>query len=366
MSLHVVRNDITKMNTEAIVNTANSWCAVGPGCDSAIYNAAGYDQLLAYRREHVGMKNEGDAFITPGFKLAARYIIHVVSPLYTDGCDNEDVKLRNCYRNAFAIAQDNGITSISFPLIATGSFGYPKADALRIALDECNTFLLENEMDINIVVFDSDSTQMAQKLYPKLDEFISINYVSDKIKDEYRGLTGNRASAIAYEAPKRSRLFSTRKKSEPKKTEQESVYPECEPRGLEYELVELENSPALAERMNHLQDTFGEYFFYLVESKGLSSSDVQNRAWITKQVYSKIKTNKAGYKPSKRVAMQLCIGLELSMDESIDLLARAGFAFSPADKQDLIFRFFIENECYDIIGISDALQEYGMEPIIDF
>ena len=401
MPLRIVRNDITKMNTEAVVNTANAECIVGAGCDTAIYNAAGYDRLLAYRKEHVGEKSEGEAFITPGFDLSAGYIIHVVSPYFTDGNDNEEEKLRSCYRNAFKLAEENKIGSISFPLISTGCFGYPRAEALRIAMDECNAYLLGHDMDINIVVFDSASTEMAEKLYPRLENYISRNYVSEKVEEEYetdriprrlaagpshrgaKGAAGRGAKGAAGKnsvfmgafasgkAAKTNACFDEAVESEDLGCESvypecESLYPECESLYPECESEELEDSSALAERLSHLKDAFGEYFFYLVESKGLSSSEVQNGAWITKQVYSKIKTNKVGYKPSKRVAMQLCIGLKLSIDESIDLLARAGFAFSPADKQDLIFRFFIENKCYDIIGISDALQEYGMEPIIDF
>lgn len=381
MPLRIIRNDITKVNTEAIVNTANCQCMAGAGCDIAIYNAAGYDELLNYRKEHVGEKEEGEAFITPGFKLPAKYIIHVVSPLFIDGTEGEEKKLRACYRNALDLAVDNDISSISFPLIATGSFGYPKADALRIAMDEINAFLLDYEMDINIVVFDTMSTAMAQKLYPQLEAFIDHNYVCEKREEEYgdpyfgsvrrskrdaeyNGLV-RRLDALA----KTGGFAAHSLAGMARKDYKDAAYSEADEGVLEeavFDDDELEDSPALRERLHHLQDTFGEYLFYMIDAKGYTSTEVQNRAWITKSVYSKIKTTKKDYKPSKRIALQLCIGLKLNIDESIDILARAGYAFSPCDKQDLIFRFFIENKCYDIIGVSDALEKYGVEPIVGF
>ena len=144
MALKIVRNDITKMNTEAVVNTASSFVEVGPGCDKAVYQAAGMTELLAYRREKIGDVPEGEAFITPGFNLSAKYIIHAVSPLYIDGESGEEEKLRSCYRRSLQIAKDNGIRSIAFPLISTGSFGYPKEEGMRIAVDAGQTDIPES------------------------------------------------------------------------------------------------------------------------------------------------------------------------------------------------------------------------------
>ena len=117
MPFKIVRNDITKMNTEAIVNTANDYPTVGTGCDYAVYKAAGYEKLLKYREEKIGYVSEGEAFITPGFHLQAKYIIHAVSPLYMGGEHGEEDKLRSCYRKSLQIAKEHNIKSISFPLI---------------------------------------------------------------------------------------------------------------------------------------------------------------------------------------------------------------------------------------------------------
>lgn len=185
MSFKIVRNDITKMNTEAIVNTASNSPIVGSGCDSAVYNAAGYDELLSYRIEKIGNVPEGDAFITPGFALKAKYIIHAVSPLFLGGGEGEEEKLRSCYRKSLQLARENGIRSISFPLIATGGFGYPKEEGMRIAVDEINAFLLQNDMDIFLVVFDSTATALGERIYPDLEAYIDRHYVEEKREEEY-------------------------------------------------------------------------------------------------------------------------------------------------------------------------------------
>ena len=145
MPFKIVRNDITKMTTQAVVNTANEFVDVGPGCDSAIYNAAGREQLFKYRLEKIGNIPEGEAFITPGFNLPAEYIIHAVSPYYWDGGQGEEEKLRSCYQKSLKLALEHGITSIAFPLISTGGFGYPKEEGMRIAVDEINANLEESQ-----------------------------------------------------------------------------------------------------------------------------------------------------------------------------------------------------------------------------
>lgn len=177
MSFRVVRNDITKMDVEAIVNTANSRVAVGAGCDKAVYKAAGNSKLLKYRQEHIGEIAEGDVFITPGFGLKAKYIIHVVSPRFVNGQSGEEEKLRSCYRKSLDIADSYGITSIAFPLISTGSFGYPKEEGLMIAADEINRFLDDHDMEVYLVVFDKDSARIGRRRFGDIDEYISERYV---------------------------------------------------------------------------------------------------------------------------------------------------------------------------------------------
>lgn len=338
MPLKIVRNDITQMQVEAIVNTASARVGVGGGCDSAVYKAAGWEELLKYRAEKIGFVPEGDVFMTPGFHLHANYIIHAVSPLYVDGNSKEEEKLRSCYKKSLYLAMEHGIKSIAFPLISTGGFGYPKEEGMRVALDEIHDFLLKFDMLIYLVVFDAESTKLGQNLYPALEAYIDYHYVCEKSEEEYKGKRfGN--------LPER---FSV------------PIQPQVQ---ADYCFLE-QNESALNERMNHLSDTFQQYLLYLIEAKGLTNAEVYKRAIITKQLFSKIKLN-PHYHPDKATAMRLCIGAKLNMDETKDLLARAGYALSPCDKRDIIFSFFIEHEVYDMIEIDIALEEHGLPCFIE-
>lgn len=413
MSFRIVRNDITKIKTEAIVNTANSNVLVGAGCDKAIYDAAGFDELLQYRGEKIGVIPEGDAFITPGFKLYAKYIIHAVSPHYTDGNEEEEALLRSCYRRSLQIAKDNGIKSVAFPLISTGSFGYPKEEGMRIAVDEISVFLHVNDMEIYLVVFDENSKKLGEKVYPELEEYIDQNYVEEKRKDEYKNDVAFYSSASKPRLSGRDkfrRLFSggvgvagraeesaptaKRKKASVPREEQElsASFMMCEaaaekPAAAEAPKASGEEEAAkpeisaekidsdeacfdfeqheskLEERMKHISDTFSQYLLYIIQEKGMENSEVYKRAIVDKKIFSKIKNN-VNYHPQKLTALCLCVGAKLNLDESKDLLARAGYALSPCNKTDIIFSYFIENEIYDMIELDIQLEEHGLPCII--
>lgn len=381
MAFKIVRNDITKMNTEAIVNTANDQPSVGTGCDSAVYNAAGYDELLAYRKDRIGYVPEGDAFITPGFNLQAKYIIHAVSPLYLGGDEGEEEKLRSCYRKSLQLAKDNGIRSVAFPLIATGGFGYPKEEGMRIAVDEIHSFLLQNDMDIFLVVFDSTATALGERIYPDLEAYIDRNYVKEKREEEYGDayFGSVRPGDSRYDAYREagrqlekslkkptsnksffgmaSAMLPAAKESAPIDEDEEACYPEAASFDEERDVRKLD------ERMQHLSDTFSQYLMYLIKDKGMKNADVYKRAIVDKKIFSKIKNN-PDHHPQKLTALCLCIGAKLNLDESKDLLARAGYALSPCDKTDIIFSYFIENEIYDMIELDIQLEEHGLPCII--
>lgn len=400
MPLKVVRNDITKMNTEAIVNTANDHVSVGTGCDYAVYMAAGYDTLLKYREEKIGFVPEGDAFITPGFQLAAKYIIHAVSPLYLDGEQGEEEKLRSCYRKSLQLAKENNIKSISFPLISTGGFGYPKEEGMRIAVDEINAFLFENEMDIYLVVFDAKATLLGKKIYPDLEAYIDHNYVENKREeeygDDYSKFAESKGSVDAAPRPAMAMLASPMvaapKEATPKQaTTKEDLLRKAAPKASKSSksfrigsifrnsstpegLAEKKQSDEdfdfegqheslLEERMRHISDTFSQYLMYLIQDKKMENAEVWKRAIVDKKVFSKIKNN-PDYHPQKLTALCLCVGAKLNLDETKDLLARAGYALSPCDKTDIIFSYFIENEIYDMIELDIQLEEHGLPCII--
>ena len=185
MPLKIVRNDLTKMQVDAIVNTANEEPIYSSGTDTAVYKAAGEEELLRERRK-IGYLNEGEVAITPGFELPAKYIIHAVSPCYIDGACDEEKKLRDCYRKSLRLASEYHCKSIAFPLIATGNFCYPKEEGMRIALDEINAFLIHREMLVYLVVFDKEVTRLGLNLYPDLEEYIDHNYVYEKFQKTYK------------------------------------------------------------------------------------------------------------------------------------------------------------------------------------
>ena len=396
MSLKIVRNDITKMNTEAIVNTASDHAAVGTGCDSAVYMAAGCDELLRYREEKIGFVPEGEVFMTPAFKLQAKYIIHAVSPHYVDGNQGEEENLRSCYRKSLQLAKENGIRSISFPLISTGGFGYPKEEGMRIAVDEINAFLLHNEMDIFLVVFDTKATQLGEKIFPELEAFIDHNYVKEAREEEYgdayfgsvrpsnpeyEGYLSNallierglRRNADIEECSMKSAMSAPIMPVEEDICDScmsiadEAEYDECDDEEVfdlwDDEDATLELEKKLNERLAHKADTFSEYLLYLIASKNMTNVEVYKRACLTKQYFHKLNKNK-NFHPEKSKALLLCVGAKLNLDETKDLLARAGYALSPADLTDIIFSFFIEHKHYDVIDIDIQLEEHGLPCII--
>ena len=373
MPLKIIRNDITKMQVDAIVNTANMAPVYSDGVDTAVYEAAGAEQLLA-ERQKIGFLKEGEAAITPGFALPAKYIIHAVSPLYIDGESGEEEKLRSCYRKSLLLAQEYHCKSIAFPLISTGSFGYPKEEGMRIAVDEIHAFLLRHHMDITLVVFDAESTRFGKKLAPELEAYIDANYVEEKQKREYvfgnRLMSRRESKSVSFLRPKAVKDDVSEEMARP--CEIQSAAPKMSCSKLESTCDSAffddtfweENQSALKERMKHMSDTFQEYLLYLIEEKGLTNAEVYKRAIITKQLFSKIKLNPT-YHPDKATAMRLCVGARLNLDETKDLLARAGYALSPCDKRDIIFSFFIEKEVWDMIEIDIMLEEHGLPCFIE-
>lgn len=347
------------MRCDAIVNTANIKPIIGSGCDYAVYKAAGKRRLSEYREKNIGEVPEGDVFLTPGFRLPARYIIHAVSPLYIDGAHGEEEKLRVCYRKSLSLAWEQRCRSIAFPVISTGSFGYPKQEGIRIAADEIQAFLQNHEMLIYLVVFDAQSARYGKRFDKDLQAYIDENYVDAKHHEEY----GIQTMALQREqddesfSPYEDDLYEDN-------LYEDDLYEEDSDEDSEEEnaFTQLHESK-LEERMKHLTDSFSKYLLYLIEEKGMTNADVYKRALVDKKTFSKIK-NHAEYHPQKMTAMCLCIGAKLNLDETRDLLARAGYALSPCDKTDIIFSYFIENQIYDMIELDIQLEEHGLSCLI--
>ena len=397
MAFCIVRNDITKMETDAIVNTANPKVRVGDGIDRAVYEAAGEYELLRLR-EKVGDVTPGNSFITDGLKLKAKYIIHTVGTSWKGGNEGEEDILRSCYKSVFQIARDNELTSISIPLLASGSYGYPKGIALRIALSEIEEFLRDYDIQIYLVVFDDKSYLLSSELYGDIDSYINDNYVEEKTSSEYLKYPRREESHMMASAaipPKTGKLFGLSfggKKGSAlgSKAKESTVYPDEEEGAFSAALEE--ESPyedraigavpgealdrrilatdgikqrSLSDVVNNLDKSFMEMVYYFADLKGFTDAQVQSKSNLDRRAYSKLKCGTTK-NPSKATALAMTIGLELSLDEAKDLLGRAGYAFSPCNKTDLIVQFFLERKAYDILEINVALFEHGEEPLGSF
>lgn len=395
--LKIVRNDLIKMECEAIVNTANSEPVYSSGVDSAVYEAAGAEQLLEARRK-IGRVEEGEVFVTDAYRLPFKKIIHAVSPLYIDGMSGEEDKLRACYTKSLHMAAALDIKSIAFPIIATGSFGYPIEQGMSIAIEEINSFLAERDMLVYLVVFDKNATDEGRKYKPNLESFIENHYVAERMAAEYgyrnieasipanipepmpmpMPVMARESSAVEAVSKKKSDNLFTRMLSAPGKSGARSQpYREANEDALEdkLELSRVEFDPndddsfyeleeKLNTRLKHIKDSFSDYLMYLIESRGMTPFEVYTNSVVTKKLFSKIKTNPE-YHPSKEIALRLCVGARLNIDDSKDLLSRAGYTFSPCELYDLIFEFFIENEIFDIVEIAIQLEEHGLPSFID-
>lgn len=345
MPFEIVRNDITKMNTEAIVNAANASLEAGGGVCGAIYNAAGMQELQK-ACSAIGRCETGQAVITAGFNLPAKYIIHTVGPVWQGGAQNEEALLRLCYKNTLGLAKKHGISSVAFPLISSGVFGYPKKEALQVAISEIKAFLLNNEMDVYLVVFDKQMFDISQSRYHAIQSFISERYVEARM------------------VPERTRM-----QKQTEFVQESEIYADA--LELVSEQVEVKEMPlsasvlkkkSLADVVNQLKDPFSQMLLNLIDEKGFTDTEVYKRANIDRKLFSKIRSNPE-YKPSKQTAIALAFALKLSLDETKDLLMRAGYALSRSSKFDVIVEFFLEQGICDIYEVNEALFAFDQVPL---
>lgn len=347
MALQIIRNDIIKVEADAIVNTANPAVAVGPGVDEAIYTAAGRDILLEARRA-IGPMKPGDVAATPAFDLRAKHIIHAIGPAWRGGGYGERETVAKCYRGALALALELGCESIAFPLMATGTYGFPKDEALKIAVREISGFLIDNEMEVMLVVYDKESFEVSGKLFSDIKTFIE----EDEVRDLFRRKE-TRAPAEDLSGPVLEDAVP------------ETAYTECEMSGqVLYDTAPKMNAAesSLEERLRHMDRTFQEHLFWLIDHRGMTDPEVYKKANIDRKHFSKIRSD-INYSPSKKTALALAIALELNMDETIDLLGRAGLALSPSIRFDKIISYCIEHGNYDIYEINNVLFKYD-QPLL--
>ena len=319
MPLIIVRNDITKMPVDAIVNAAKESLLGGGGVDGCIHWAAGPELLAECRR--LGGCKTGDAKITKAYLLPCRYVIHTVGPVWRGGGHGEREQLASCYRTSLALAQAHNCETVAFPLISSGIFGYPKDQALRVAVDTISEFLAENDMTVYIVIFDRAAYQIGNKLFADIAAYIDDHYV-----DTHTNLRRERARRKDVAE---SRMLTA------------------------YEDVPMAAS-GLDEALAHLDAGFSETLLKLIDRSGKKDAEIYKKANVDRKLFSKIRNN-PDYKPSKPTAVAFAIALELNLDETRDLIARAGYALGPSSKFDVIIEYFITRRDYDIFRINEAL-----------
>lgn len=332
MPFLIVRNDITEIDTDAIVNAANTSLRPGGGVCGAIFAAAGYD-LMKEACERIGHCETGNAVITDGFKLKARYVIHTPGPYYQDGQHGEEEKLYSCYKSALGLAKKYGLGSIAFPLISSGIYGYTKKQALCVATKAIMDFLADNEMDIYLVVYDKCSFEVSSKLFSE----IKI-YMDESLSE----------TAYLYNETCRNRRYSS-----------DEMMPE--PVHMSYG-APMAPMPDFRSLFRKMDKSFSEYLIELIDRRGMKDSDVYKRANIDRKHFSKIRNNPQ-YKPKKTTAVAFAIALELDLSDTRELIGRAGFTLSHSSKFDIIIEYFIKHKEYNVFEINEVLFEFD-QPLI--
>jgi len=327
MPLTILRNDLTQMDVDVIVNAANPQLLSGGGVCGAIFKAAGYQAMNEACQKQAPIQ-VGEAIITPGFNLKAHYVIHTVGPIYQDGLHQEKQLLEAAYRNSLELAVQNKCTSIAFPLLSSGIYGYPKSEALTIAMDVMRTFLNDHELDITLVIYDHSSFEVSKALLGDIDNYIDENQLE---------------ALERFEAVEMSRTLNYPKK-------------------LYSSIDETRNEKNVGEWILKVDEGFSPTLLKLIDQKGLSDVDVYKKANLDRKLFSKIRSNPV-YAPSKRTVVALSIALELSLSETNALLEKAGYALSHSQRFDLIVEYFIVHKNYDIYQINQVLFMYD-QPLL--
>jgi len=329
MPLHLVRNDITKMRVDAIVNAANSSLLGGGGVDGCIHRAAGPELLQACKNLH-GCET-GQAKITAGYRLPCKYVIHAVGPRWQGGMQGEEEKLRSCYLESLKLATEYRCESVAFPLISAGIYGYPKAEALRVAVDTIAAFLETAELTVYLVIFDRASYEIGAERFSEIAVYIDERYVDAHTDSAVRRLD-------------RERLYEA-------KCSEMSL---CETKAV--------SEPSLEETLQRLGESFSEMLLRKIDESGMTDAQCYKKANIDRKLFSKIRKDKH-YQPSKATAVAFALALELPLQELEELLEKAGFALSPASKFDLIVEYFVARGKYNVFEINEALFAFDENPI---
>ena len=347
MPLELIRSDITLMQTDAIVNAANSRLQRGGGVCGAIFARADGEALQAACDE-IGFCPTGEAVITPSFGLNAPFVIHAVGPIWQGGTHREAELLRSAYTRSLDIALKNKLHSIAFPLISSGIYGFPKQQALSIAVSAIGDWLMESstEMQVYLVLFDKTSFELGHALHSRVRAFIDEHYVDAHTFDR-RNACFEIQEQLKEQCAMASAIAEERRECKPKKR---ALCPSsCAP-----------SVRSLEDVLKQASESFTEMLLRLIDERGLTDPEVYKRANLDRKLFSKIRSNPA-YQPGKNTVLALAIALQLNLDQTADLLRRAGFALSPSSKSDLIVEYFIREQSYNIHEINETLFAFGQK-----
>lgn len=361
MPLEIVRNDITKMKVDAIVNAANQSLLGGGGVDGSIHRAAGPGLLAECRT--LGGCETGNAKLTGAYNLPCKYVIHAVGPRWRGGSLGEEEKLISCYRTSLELAREHQCETVAFPLISSGIYGYPKDKALKVAVDTVSRFLLENDMMVYIVIFDKASYQIGEELYQDIAAYIDDAYVDENMVpyevseddmfaddgyvDEHMNFHWVRAGG---------RTFPIKEEDDTEILADSLGGAGNFNRFKDIAAIHaaLPEAQSLKEAIRQMDESFSEMLLRKIDEKGMTDVECYKKANIDRKLFSKIRSD-CLYKPSKSTVLAFAIALELPLEETKDMLKKAGFALSHSNKFDIIVEFFIERGKYNIFEINEAL-----------
>ena len=339
MPLKLIREDITKLTCDAIVNAANETLLGGGGVDGAIHRAAGKELLAECKT--LGGCRRGEAKITHAYQLPCNYVIHTVGPIWSGGNAGEEELLRSCYRNSLALASEYHCQSVAFPLISSGVYGYPKDKALQVAVDEITAFLLQEDMLVYIVIFDKASFQISEKLFDDIASFIDDKYVDEHFHFTYA--RRQYEESMPFDAQESTVLPSAC-------IGETQVMPTAAPQASRMSA----KVGSLDDALKQIDESFSQMLLRKIDEKGMTDAECYKKANIDRKLFSKIRSDKL-YRPSKTTAIAFAIALELPLVETKDMLMKAGFALSHSNKFDIIIEYFITNGNYNIFEINEAL-----------
>ena len=337
MPFIIERNDITKMQVDAIVNATDIHLSGRGGSDRAIHMAAG--MKLTARCRKIAPCEIGEAIVTRGYELPCRYIFHTVGPVWNGGFTEESKILQRCYQRCLELAAKYKCSSIAFPLISSGTFGYPKEEALKIAVDTIEAFLAQHEMTVYLIVYDKSAYSISKTLYQSVQAYIDDTYVETMLHDEENAFFSAEPS-IRCEA------------------QAPLVFADVRPaaKAMPFNIKDMEN--ALAK----LDESYSLMLMRKIDERGMKDAECYKKANIDRKLFSKIRSN-PDYRPSKPTVLAFAFALELVLPQTQDLLGRAGFSLSHASRFDVIVECFLRSGNYDLFALNSVLFHYD-QPLL--